>query len=279
MLQKLGRSQDALASFDRALALKPDYAEALYNRGNALLALKRPEDALASYDRALTLKPDYAEALYNRGNALLALKRPEDALASYDRALALKPHDAEATIPAETQYLSSDPTRVSKWQGKLGDKTLPRIGLVWSGSTLHKDDHNRSIPLADIVKLVSGQAQFVSLQKEVRTEDLLILDERKDIRHFGDELEDFADTAALIEQVDVVITVDTSVAHLAGALGKRVWILLQFDPDWRWLLDRDDSPWYRTARLFRQPAFGDWASVIRRVSRELESLGQRSGYL
>jgi tetratricopeptide (TPR) repeat protein len=178
------------------------------------------------------------------------------------------------TIPPETRYLSSDPTRVSKWQGKLGDKTLPRIGLVWSGSALNRNDHNRSILLADIVKLVSDQAQFVSLQKEVRTEDLPILDERKDIRHFGNELEDFADTAALIEHMDVVVTVDTSVAHLAGALGKRVWILLPFNPDWRWLRDRDDSPWYCTARLFRQPAYGDWDSVIQRVSRELQSLGQ-----
>ena len=173
------------------------------------------------------------------------------------------------SIPAETPYLSPDPARIRQWEGKLGEKRLPRIGLVWSGRTDHKNDHNRSIPLADTAKLVSGHAELVSLQKEVRAADKLVLDIRQDIRHFGDELNDFADTAALVELMDVVITMDTAVAHVAGALGKPVWILLPFNPDWRWLLDRGDSPWYPTARLFRQPAIGDWDSVIQRVANEL----------
>jgi len=109
----------------------------------------------------------------------------------------------------------------------------------------------------------------VSLQQEVREEDAAVLATRTDIRHFGAQLNDFADTAALVELMDVVVTVCTSAAHLAGAMGKPVWILLCFNPCWRWLLDRDDSPWYPTARLFRQPAIGDWESVIEVVGREL----------
>ena len=103
----------------------------------------------------------------------------------------------------------------------------------------------------------------------MREADASVLASRADIRQFGGDLRDFAETAALVEHMDVVVTVDTSVAHLAGAMGKPTWILLPFNPDWRWMLDREDSPWYPTARLFRQPAIGDWASVIIRVRDEL----------
>ena len=123
-----------------------------------------------------------------------------------------------------------------------------------------------------MLPLVSDRAEWVSLQKEVRRTDVHLLASHTEIRHFGDELKDFADTAALVELMDLVVTVDTSVAHLAGAMGKAVWILLPFSPDWRWLLDREDSVWYPTARLFRQPAIGDWASVIDSVGAELASV-------
>jgi hypothetical protein len=179
-------------------------------------------------------------------------------------------------IPAAIPYLHADPIHVGEWEAKLGDKALPRIGLAWSGSAEHKSDQKRSIPLAQMAELVSGHAQFVSLQKELRAADRVTLSERHDIRHFGDELHDFADTAALIEACDLVISADTAVAHLAGALGKEVWILLPFSPDWRWLLERDDSPWYPTARLFRQRAEGDWDSVIRRVASQLKERGRSS---
>jgi len=112
----------------------------------------------------------------------------------------------------------------------------------------------------------------VSLQKDVRSDDAAVLKERNDVLHFGDELKDFSDTAALILQLDLVISVDTSVAHLAGALGEPVWILLPHNPDWRWLLDRDDSPWYPSARLFRQQQIGNWAGVIDQVKNELRSV-------
>jgi hypothetical protein len=112
-------------------------------------------------------------------------------------------------------------------------------------------------------------ATFVSLQKEVKPEDALILSERSDLLHFGDALHDFSETAALIANMDLVISVDTSVAHLAGALAKPLWVMLPFTPDWRWLLDRDDSPWYPTARLLRQDSTRSWEGVIARVKTAL----------
>jgi ADP-heptose:LPS heptosyltransferase len=120
--------------------------------------------------------------------------------------------------------------------------------------------------------LLDFEATFVSLQKDVRNQDDALLKERGDILNFGQELGDFCDTAALISELDLVISVDTSAAHLAGAMGKPVWILVTHIPDWRWLLDRDDSPWYPTARLFRQPRVGDWESVISRVHEALRTI-------
>jgi hypothetical protein len=117
--------------------------------------------------------------------------------------------------------------------------------------------------------LAGFNATYVSLQREVRDVDAPMLRGRSDVLHFGDELKTYADTAALIANLDLVISVDTSVAHLAGALAKPVWILLPFIPDWRWLLDRDDSPWYPTARLFRQDETRGWDNVMARVQAAL----------
>ena len=180
-----------------------------------------------------------------------------------------------SNIPADIPYIRSDPARVAAWRQKLGvSADRPRVGIVWSGSMKLKHDR-RSMPLAEMLKLVGDWAEWISLQTEMRESDIPLLASRGDIRDSGAELKDFADTAALIELIDVLVTVDTSVAHVAGAMGKPVWILLPYSPhDWRWMLDRDDSPWYPTARLFRQPAAGDWASVIGRVKTEL---GRRFG--
>jgi tetratricopeptide (TPR) repeat protein len=398
-LQKLGRSAEALASQDRALALRPDYVEAHNNRGNALQALGRFDAALASYDLALAARPDYAEAHNNRGNALKRLKRFDEALASYDRAVAARPDYAEAhvnkslvllltgnletgwrefewrwqkeefkplrrdfrqpvwcgqdgiegkaillhceqgfgdtiqfcryvpmlaargahvlleapaplqrlmgglagvagiipqgdklphfdlhgpllslplafgtglrSIPANAPYLAVPAQDPPRWDGALGSRNRPRIGLAWSGSAA---DPNRSIRLQALLQLLDGGARFVSLQKELSPDDAAILRDRSDLLHFGDELKDFADTAAVISNLDLVVSIDTSVAHLAGALAKPVWVLLPFVPDWRWLLDREDSPWYPSARLFRQNAPGDWSGVISRVAAALAKL-------
>ena len=173
------------------------------------------------------------------------------------------------SIPTGIPYIHSDAARVAAWRDRLGKNAKPRVGLAWSGNPGHKNDHNRSLALAELLPLLNDGAEWISLQQEVRANDAALLAQRTDIRHFGAQLNDFADTAALVELMDVVVSVDTSVAHLAGAMGKEVWILLPFNPDWRWLLDREDSPWYPTARLFRQPAIDDWATVIDRVSNEL----------
>jgi tetratricopeptide (TPR) repeat protein len=174
-----------------------------------------------------------------------------------------------SNIPACIPYIHSDPALVAVWQAKMGDKTKPRVGLVWSGSMLLKSD-KRSMTLADVLPLVRDWGEWVSLQKEVDESSTALLASRPDIRHLGGQLKDFADTAALVDLMDVVVTVDTSVAHVAGAMGKPVWILLPFNShDWRWMLDREDSVWYPTARLFRQSSNRDWPSVINRVNEEL----------
>lgn len=177
-----------------------------------------------------------------------------------------------STIPAKQPYLHSDPNKVAQWTARLGGKTKPRIGLVWSGSVEHAIDYNRSIALSTLASTLPGGCEYVSLQKEVRDSDGLALKRHENIRHFGDEIRDFSDTAALCELMDVVVSVDTSVAHLSGALGRPTWVLLPFVPDWRWLLDRDDSPWYASVRLYRQASDGDWGGVLGRVQADLTGL-------
>ena len=396
-LHALKRYDEALASYDRALGLQPDYAEALNNRGLTLHALKRFDEALASYDRALGLQPDYATAFNNRGTLLRDLMRPGEALASYERAVALAPDSAEAnwnesllrlltgdysrgwakyewrwqnepmsfakrnfaqplwlggeaiggktillhseqglgdtiqfcryvplvaalgarvivevarplaeiavslsgatqvipegdplpdfdlqcpllslplalgtqleTIPSETPYLHAPAQSATDWGARLGAKTGPRIGLVWSGNVMVKED--RSIGLRALQPILDVAATFVSVQKDLLPVDAALLKDRGDIPHFGGELASFSDTAALISNLDLVISIDTSVAHLAGALGKPVWVLLNYAADWRWLLDRNDSPWYPTARLFRQDESRTWNGVVGRVHEAL----------
>lgn len=172
-----------------------------------------------------------------------------------------------STIPADIPYLKADAALVRTWQGRLGEKAERlRVGLAWSGNIAHQNDRHRSIPLSRLKPFLQATgAELISLQKDVRDHDAAVLAADDDIRHFTSELGDFSDTAALISLMDIVISVDTAVAHLAGALGKPVWIMLPHVPDWRWLLDRDDSPWYPTARLFRQPRPGDWDSVMQNV--------------
>jgi ADP-heptose:LPS heptosyltransferase len=146
-----------------------------------------------------------------------------------------------------------------------------RVGLVWSGNPAHVNDRNRSMPFRTLCGILAADACFVSLQKDPRPDDAAYLSERGDIVDFSEHLTDFVETAALISCLDVVITVDTSVAHLAGALGCPTWILLPHTPDYRWLLDRDDSPWYPSVKLFRQDERRDYAIVLERVRKELQA--------
>ncbi len=429
-LQGMKQHDKAVASFDRAISLAPDFAGAYNNRGISLHALSRYDEALASYDKAIALKSDDGGAYTNRGMTLHALNRYEeslascehavaiasgnavlhnnlgnalqemgrfaDALASYDRATAINPDYAEAhwnasvvrlmtgdfergwtqgewrwknpalgkrprhfkqplwqgepiegktillygeqgmgdviqfcryaplvaargakvivevdpplkqllaeldgvshciarhepcpgfdlqcpmlslplafgtrigTIPAATPYLHAPHAR--DWEAQLGPRDRPRIGLAWSGNPHHVHDRKRSVPLSAFLPLLDVNAAFVSLQKDLRAPDEAILKKRADILNFGPSLESFADTAALMSCLDLVISVDTSVVHLAGALAKPVWVLVPFLPDWRWLLERSDNPWYPTARLFRQTSSRDWHQVVVRVREAL----------
>lgn len=172
------------------------------------------------------------------------------------------------SIPRPFRYVAVEAAAKSHW---TLDTPHRRAGFAWSGSRTLVNDINRSIPLDVIRPLFDRVATAVSLQKDVRDEDRAALAGTR-LGQANEALNNFADTAALIEHLDLVVTVDTSVAHLAGAMGKAVWILLPFSPDWRWLLDRTDSPWYPTARLFRQARIGDWASVIDEVAAALADL-------
>jgi len=176
------------------------------------------------------------------------------------------------TIPAAPSYLSPPQTRVREWQARLGAHDKLRVGLVWSGNPAHGNDRNRSIPLTMLSPLLDIDARFISLQKDPRPADQAVLRERTEIVDFTAHLADFSDTAALIACLDLVITVDTSVAHLAGAMGCPTWILLPYTPDYRWLLDRDDSPWYPSVRLFRQSARRDYGEVLARVHDALQEI-------
>lgn len=159
--------------------------------------------------------------------------------------------------------------KVEYWQQILGEKTQPRIGLVWSGNPSHQNDNDRSIALMKWMPVLAVPVQFISLQKELRDKNTQTLLQQHQIYHYGEQLHDFGDTAALIKQLDLVIAVDTAVAHLAAAIGKPVWLLLHYNPDWRWQLERSDSPWYPNVRLFRQCMRDNWQEVMIRVAQAL----------
>ena len=491
LLMQMKRPDEALASYDKALAIQPRYPMVLNNRGNALCALRRFDEALSSLDQALAIRPDFAAALSNRGLALAALRRFDEALASCKQALALQPGNAQVlaaeavvrrefesfqraaasrdnaaptqrdtgdllqhqrgvrdgeaasaghpdlagashrrsriqteprrhpatpassvkakdlppdlveayhdeveryllagdfrrawlkydqqlksaastappskfanslwdglqrlfdrtillhddgaysdtiqfcryvpllakrgahvvvkvgsplreliagvagvaqvvpdeggeiafdlhcpfaalpwafratleTIPATmVPYLQAPPAAAAEWNTRLGVKARRRIGIVWSSDPSQENAH-RSIELATFLKFFDVDATFVCAQRDISGTDAALLQARPEILTFGDALKDFAGAAALLSCLDLVITVDSSMAHLAGALGRPVWVLLPYMPNWRWLLDRDDSPWYPTARLFRQRQANDWNEVLARVAVELQ---------
>jgi Tfp pilus assembly protein PilF len=398
------RFDDALDCCDKAIALQPDYAEAHYNRALALQDLWRLDEALAGYRAAITLRPNYAAAYSNLGVVLQQLGRPEDAIAAYDQIKTMgADHVAEAnvnqsycylqlgrfaqgwplhewrskvpgaagiahfpqplwlgqgdirnktvfipweqgfgdmlqfgryaklvqarganvamsvpsplyrlfrqmgpdiailngdavpaafdyycplmslplafgttldTIPAGPPYLVADPQLREAWRSRLPPSDKPRIGIVWSGNARQKNDRNRSIGLPAFAPILSADAQWISLQLEVRDGDAALLAAHPQVLPCPAGIDDFADTAAIIDLLDLVIAVDTSVAHLAGAMGKPVWIMLAYNADWRWLRKRDDCPWYPSARLFRQPRIDAWDSVVARVRAELEAFGR-----
>ena len=174
------------------------------------------------------------------------------------------------TIPHQSSYLSPSGQAMEQWAEAIGKKTKPRIGLVWAGAANHSNDLKRGIPLEQMVTILSPNYEWHSIQCEYREEDQKFMNDHPEIIQHQDEIKDFDDTAALVEHMDLIISRDTSVAHLAGALGKPVWILLPCVPDFRWLMDRQDSPWYPSAKLYRQVVPGEWRSVLERIKRDIE---------
>jgi hypothetical protein len=177
------------------------------------------------------------------------------------------------SIPADVPYIHADPAGVRHWQNRVGSAAPGKlkVGLCWAGRPTHPDDHHRSIPLAQFSSLANLHGvQWFSLQKGPQAAS--VNDAGFPLADWSIDLADFADSAALIANLDLVLTVDTSLAHLAGAMGKPTWVLLPYAPDWRWLLDRADSPWYPTVRLFRQSAIGDWQAPFAAVAKALSAL-------
>jgi hypothetical protein len=184
-----------------------------------------------------------------------------------------------ATIPAAVPYLRADPRQAAAWRDRLAGFSGRKVGLVWAGSPLSPQppaqamDRRRSMALRHFAPLaeIDGLC-LVSLQKGDAAAQARMPPDGMVLHDWTEELNDYADTAALVEALDLVISVDTSVAHLAGGLGRPVWVLNRYDQCWRWLRDRSDSPWYPTARLFQQSAPGDWDGVIGEVTRALRQL-------
>ena len=370
---------EAEAAYARAIALKPDFADAHSNLGALLLQVNRMDEAAASFRRALQIQPDLPEAHLNLGvlmlgrgrfeegwehyehrhspllkNAVIAQEKlpcrewkgeplegksfliwPEQGFGdtiqfaryarqvkalgarhitlvchqplkslletmkdvdvvisdlrevgtydygSYVLSLPLRFGANASNIPGELPYLFADPARALQWKPRL-PVAGRRVGLVWKGAKGHRNDEARSLPsLASLAPLwATPDTAFVSLQKGQGEDEALAPPEGQPITALGRELQDFADTAAIISQLDLVICVDTSIAHLAGAMGKHTWVLLpQTGTDWRWLTNRNDSPWYPgVMRLVRQSTAGDWNAVVEAVALALKSaVGAQAG--
>ena len=161
-------------------------------------------------------------------------------------------------IPAASGYITADPARVAAWRAAL--PPVRKVGLVWAGNPRHSNDRRPSLPSAQLARLLAAPGiQFVSLQVGPRS------GEASQLTDLSRHLTDYAETAAVVSTLDLVVTVDTSVAHLAGALGVETWVMLPFAPDWRWMLGRDDTPWYASMQLIRQRSPGDWDGVVATV--------------
>lgn len=217
-------------------------------------------------------------SLLSRVDGIAAVVARGDALPAHDvhcpvGSLPLALRTEVSSIPANVPYLAASETHLTKWRERIERLPAPRIAIAWSGNLSHANDRNRSIALAGLGPLLSAaRGSVLSIQRELRAGDAEILAGLPNVTHVGDALDDFEDTAAVVALADLTIAVDTSVVHLAGALGQPVWVLLPFQPDWRWLLERADSPWYPSARLFRQATIGDWDDVVARAAAALKDL-------
>nr|WP_283254437.1 tetratricopeptide repeat-containing glycosyltransferase family protein [Ramlibacter paludis] len=400
-LYELNRFEEARARHERALALRPGSPDVQANLANALLELGLHQEALELYRKVAQARPRDADLQMNLGNVLRDMHCQEEALASYARALALDPQNADVhwnqaialltmgdlargwreyewrlrmpamadvqrtfaappwrgevplsgrtillhaeqglgdtlqfcryaavlqaqganvklevqrplvallrgqpglgdviakgtdpgacdfhcplmslpfacgttldNVPAPVPYVRPDPALAQRWSQELGPARRPRIGLAWSGNAANPNDHRRSIPLANLLAGLPRDASYWSLQKEVAPEDLRLIEADRRIQRFSENT--FEHTAAQIASLDAVVCVDTSIGHLAGALGARTFVLLAHSADWRWLSGRTDTPWYPRHTLLRQPAPSDWASALGRLAGELATVG------
>jgi hypothetical protein len=230
------------------------YAPLLARSGATVVAEVQPEL------KTLLANVDGVTSCHARGEPLPAYD-VYCPLGSLPLALKTEP----STIPADIPYLRADAMRIAKWRSSFEPLQAKRVTLAWAGHARHPNDRNRSIDLELFEPLFALEGiSFISIQRDLRAGDAEVL-ARHNITHIGDKVVDMADTAAIVALSDLTIAVDTSVVHLAGALGCEAWVLLPFSPDWRWTLAGERSAWYPRVRLVRQPASGDWPGVIAAV--------------
>jgi tetratricopeptide (TPR) repeat protein len=375
-LKEQEKFAEAIACFEKALQLDPDFAEAYYNLGNSLRDLGRCIEAICNFKKAISLKPDYAQAHWNLSLAFLLngnytegwkgykWRRNADLkvltdyhctgkprwdgssfksrrlLVHYEQGLGdniqfvrylpmikarggtvifetLKPlinllqgfegidvlvefapnkklpleydfytslldlpfifETTVETIPSRIPYIKADPAKSRHWRDKLTGPEL-KVGIVWAGSSEHGNDRYRSCSLKNFAPLgkIEGIRLF-SLQKGAAARQMDEYAEIVSVTNVSKHFKDFTDTAAAIDNLNLIISVDTSVLHLSGAMGKPTWALLPYAPEWRWMLNRKDSPWYPSMRLFRQSNWNDWDSVFRSVIEELKMMVSNPG--
>ncbi len=268
---RAGRMLDAQVCGQQALTADPGHADSLHLM--SLITIDAEQfDLAAEWARRAVAREAKPQYLFTLGSVLRQQKQFEQALVAFEQVARLKPQAADLWRAVANVMVGLNRTdRVQAWEQRLGSHDRLRVGLVWSGNPNHENDHNRSVPLGILSELFDLDAAFVSLQKDPSADDLALL-ARSEVIDLTADLTDFSETAALMSCLDLVISVDTSVAHLAGAQGRPVWTLLPYTPDDRWLFDRDDSPWYPTMRLFRQDARRSYAEVIARVRGELSAM-------
>jgi tetratricopeptide (TPR) repeat protein len=175
------------------------------------------------------------------------------------------------SIPAPEKMIFSDKLQVERWAKLLGDHRKPRVGIAWAGNILHADDYKRSMSIKTFSHILCDEVDWISLHKDIPEKDKTDLAAIRRIADFFDQQHDFGDLAAICEAVDLVISVDTSIAHLAATIGKPVWLLLAHNADWRWMNDRADSVWYPGVTLYRQDGHGDWSSLLQKVKVDLQA--------
>jgi Flp pilus assembly protein TadD len=302
-LLSLGRLAEGFAEYEHRLAPRPAHipgppawrGETLEGRtillhaeqgiGDTIQFVRYlPEIARRGAGRVLLAAPPLFARLLAGLPYLDALVHPEEReklRAHVHCALLSLPHALGTTIetiPAPVPYLRAEPAALLRWRERLGGIPGPRIGVVWAGNPKHHNDRNRSIPPELLAPLLRVQGvSWLSLQLGANAARPADLARQGTLLDLAPELTDLAETAAAIMHLDLVVAVDTAVAHLAGALGRPTWVMLPFVPDWRWLLGREDSPWYPTMRLFRQRCAGDWDGVVARVAAALEARAKQPG--